>query len=167
MTVPLPARDFQGQRAGVVSRVLAATIDCAVLVTALLAVWLGWAAVRFLLHPTTFSFPAPSLALVVAEGWVVAVLYLTASWATTGRSYGGHLLGLRVVNFRGRRMSWPGAFVRAGFCVLFPVGLGWSAVSRSNRSVQDVAMRTSVVYDWAAGGRSDSGVPQGQAWGGP
>jgi hypothetical protein len=30
----------------------------------------------------------------------------------------------------------------------FPIGLLWVAVSRENRSAQDLALRTSVIYDW-------------------
>jgi hypothetical protein len=37
--------------------------------------------------------------------------------------------------------------VRALLCVLFPVGLLWVLLSGENRSVQDVVLRTSVVYD--------------------
>ncbi len=147
--VPLVAREFQGHRAGIVTRVLAVGVDSGVVLGVMLATWLGWAALRFLLNPKTFTFPAPPLGVVLIDGYLVATIYLTIAWATTGRTYGGQLLGLRVVNFRGKRMSWPGSFVRAGFCVLFPIGLGWILLSRGNRSVQDVVLRTSVVYDWA------------------
>ena len=33
-------------------------------------------------------------------------------------------------------------------CVVFPVGLLWSAVSRERRSLQDLVVRSVVVYDW-------------------
>ena len=42
-----------------------------------------------------------------------------------------------------------GALLRAAFCVAFPIGLFWCVVSRKNRSVQDVVLRTSVIHDWA------------------
>jgi hypothetical protein len=45
-------------------------------------------------------------------------------------------------------MTWAGAALRSAFCVLFPIGLFWVAVSGANRSVQDVVLRSSVVYDW-------------------
>jgi uncharacterized RDD family membrane protein YckC len=93
--------------------------------------------------------------LVLIGGWV-QFLYFTASWATTGRTVGNHVLGLRVVNFRGARMRWVGAALRAGFCVLFPIGLFWTAVSRQNRSTQDVVLRTSVIYDWVTQGAQPS-----------
>jgi uncharacterized RDD family membrane protein YckC len=146
--VPAEARPFQGQRAGVVSRTIAGAIDYAVVGALALAGYLGWAALTFLLDPATFAFPEvePFLSLLALGG--VLFCYLTVFWATTGRTYGSHVMGLRVVNFRGGRMTWPGAVVRSAFCTVFPIGLFWCAVSRENRSVQDVVLRTSVVYDW-------------------
>ena len=157
--VPLVAREFQGHRAGIVTRLLAAGIDLTIVIGVMLATWLGWAAVRFILDPKSFTFPAPPIGFVLADGYFLATVYLTVAWAATGRTYGGQVLGLRVVNFRGNRMSWPGALVRAGFCVLFPIGLGWILVSRGNRSVQDVVLRTSVVYDWAIRPAPTAAVP--------
>jgi hypothetical protein len=46
------------------------------------------------------------------------------------------------------RLGWWRAGLRALLCVIFPVGLFWSAVSRGRRSVQDVLMRSVVVDDW-------------------
>ena len=83
-------------------------------------------------------------------GGITAVLYLTATWGTTGRSYGKHLMGLRVVGPFGR-LRLGGAFVRATLCVVFPIGIAWVVVSRENRSLQDTVLRTSVVYDWVGG----------------
>ena len=57
-------------------------------------------------------------------------------------------MGLRVLGRRGRRPHLVTALVRALACTLFPVGLLWVAVSRDNRSLQDLLLRTSVVYDW-------------------
>jgi hypothetical protein len=45
-------------------------------------------------------------------------------------------------------MHWAGGALRAAFCVAFAVGVFWVLVSSSNRSVQDVVLRTSVIYDW-------------------
>jgi uncharacterized RDD family membrane protein YckC len=57
-------------------------------------------------------------------------------------------MGLRVVNLHGVLLRVPLAFLRAVFCVVFPVGLFWVAFSRENRSLQDVVLRTSVIHDW-------------------
>jgi hypothetical protein len=39
------------------------------------------------------------------------------------------------------------AAARAFFCTVFPLGLLWVLVSQRNHSVQDVLLRTAVVYD--------------------
>jgi uncharacterized RDD family membrane protein YckC len=150
--VPASARRFQGRRAGLVTRVAAGVIDAGVVIGLLAVGYLLVAGSRFVVNPQGFSFPsAPRVGWLWAFLGVLAV-YLTASWATTGRSYGDHVLGLRVVTRRGRRPGWAWAFLRAVFCTVFPVGLFWVAVSSGNRSVQDLVLRTSVVYDWREGG---------------
>ncbi len=154
--VPKEAREYQGQRAGIVSRVLANVVDLAVVVGLLVALWLGWLGLLFLLDPSRSSYPQPTLLMAVVVGGWLEFVYFTTSWATTGRTVGDNLLGLRVVSFRGVRMLWAGALVRAAFCVLFPIGLFWTAVSRQNRSVQDVVLRTSVIYDWVTQGPSST-----------
>jgi hypothetical protein len=84
---------------------------------------------------------------VLATG-AVLVGYFTVSWATSGRTLGDKIMGLRVVNFRGERLRWVGSFLRAVFCTVLPIGLFWILVSPSNRTVQDTVMRTSCIYDW-------------------
>ena len=42
------------------------------------------------------------------------------------------------------------------------IGLLWVALSRENRSVQDLVLRTSVVYDWQAKGAASSREAQGR-----
>ena len=148
--VPIEARAFQGHRAGVVTRCLAGALDYLVVLVILCLLWLGWAALGYLLARNGFSLPAPSLAIGLIVGFWVEVVYLTASWATTGRTYGNQVMGLRVVNLHGRRMRWAGALTRALLVAVFPLGLLWAAVSRRNRSVQDVILHTSVIYDWTS-----------------
>ena len=58
-------------------------------------------------------------------------------------------MGLRVLNAKGTRLGLAPASLRAVFCVLFPIGLFWVPFSSDNRSVQDLVLRTAVVYDWA------------------
>lgn len=146
--IPLEAMPFQGERAGLVSRVLANSIDFAVLLAFLVSCYVGWAATRFLWSPSGFTWPAPNFGLVIILGGVVLGLYFWIAWATTGRTYGDQVMGLRVVNFSGAKLRWFGALLRAAFCVLLPIGLFWVLVSGANRSVQDVVLRTSVIYDW-------------------
>ena len=148
LAVPKEARAYQGLRAGVVTRTIANGIDAAVALAVVLGCWLGYLAVLFLLNPVGFSWPSPRfLAFVLASG-AVLVVYFTVSWATSGRTVGDKIMGLRVVNYRGERVRWVGAFLRAVFCTVLPIGLFWILVSPSNRTVQDTVMRTSCIYDW-------------------
>jgi uncharacterized RDD family membrane protein YckC len=146
--VPREARPYQGNRAGVVTRVVANVVDAAVVVALVVA---GYAAVNglvFMVDPRGFQFVEVGALLSVSSGLVTYVLYATAAWSTVGRTYGCHVMGLRVVGRRGRRLHLLTAFVRAVLCVVFPIGLLWCAVSRTQRSVQDLVLRTAVIYDW-------------------
>jgi uncharacterized RDD family membrane protein YckC len=84
----------------------------------------------------------------VLYGYWLNWAYWTIGWATSGRTIGNLIMGLRVVNFQGRHPRWIGAALRSAFCTVFPFGLLWVIPSGANRSVQDVVLRTSVVYDW-------------------
>jgi uncharacterized RDD family membrane protein YckC len=147
---PLPreARPYQGQRAGLVSRVAAAAIDSAVVSAGLVLGYAGIAAVVFILDPRGFDFPDMSFLFSVVWWLGLLVAYLTVAWTVSGRTYGCLVMGLRVVGRGGRRLRFAGALVRAVFYAFFPIGLLWCAASRENRSIQDVVLRTGVIYDW-------------------
>jgi RDD family len=133
--------------AGIVTRVLAAGVD--VLAVGLLTVGLDLAAagIRFVWSPVDFRWPRVETEVAVVVLLVVAVLYLTVAWATTGRTYGGRLLGLRVLSGRRELMGWARSFLRAVACVLWPVGLLWCGISATRSSLQDIVFRSVVVYD--------------------
>jgi uncharacterized RDD family membrane protein YckC len=141
---------LQGRRAGVVTRSLANAADVAVVVLVLVGGWLGVAAVRFLLHPAAFTFPSPGGRALLLIGLGLLAGYFAVTWAVVGGTYGDRLLGLRVIGPDGERQHWGRSALRAVLCVAFPIGLFWAAVSQDNRSVQDLLLRTSVVYDWTA-----------------
>jgi len=146
--LPEEARSFQGDRAGIVTRAIANTVDITVVALFALLGYGGWLTIRFLANPPGFTVTTPSfLAALIVVG-VLLFFYFTFSWATTGRTYGDHVMGLRVVNFRGDRVHWAGAIVRSALCTLFPIALLWVIVSSENRSVQDVILRTSCIHDW-------------------
>ena len=102
--LPLQAQWAQGSRAGAVSRGAANVIDGLVLFVAMIALYLGVAAVKFLWRPRTFTFPAPSWNVITIVVGSLTVLYFAISWMTSGRTYGDRVLGLRVVNRRGERV---------------------------------------------------------------
>jgi uncharacterized RDD family membrane protein YckC len=146
LTVPAEARGFQGRRAGIVSRVFANAIDFAILLVLLGMLYFGWSAVLFLRRGRDFHFPTVSYAGVYVVGAIVFTLYFALTWWSTGRTYGDQVMGLRVVDRRGERLGLWHALLRAALCVLFPLLLFWAIVN--GRSVQDVLVRTSVIYDW-------------------
>jgi len=150
--LPKAARAFQGDRAGLVSRTIAAGID----VTLVFIVVLGTIAVlwmlSFILDPTSPGFQVEGRVLYfVLYGYALNWLYWTVCWATSGRTLGNLIMGLRVINYKGVHMRWGGAALRSLFCTTFPIGLLWVLVSGANRSIQDVVLRTSVTYDWVVG----------------
>lgn len=152
----LPSEDeaIQGQRAGFVSRATAAIIDVVLVFVVVLGTAAAYWMLTFIIQPTTSQGEAfsharvPPVWLLIAYGYALNVAYWTIGWATGGRTIGNLILGVRVVNFRGKRVHWAGAFVRALFCTLFVPGLLWVIISGTNRSVQDVVLRTSVIHDW-------------------
>ncbi len=134
--------------AGVVTRLIAAVVDGVVVATMAGALFLGVAAVRFLWFPASFTWPRPALWLSAGLLFALTSAYLTACWATNGRTVGGALLGLRVLATPRHLLGWARAAVRAALCTLFPVGLLWAAVSSSRRSVQDLLVRSVVLHDF-------------------
>ena len=150
MTENAPVRTAH---AGVVTRLLAAGVDTTVVVLTTVCVDLATAGIRFLWSPVDFRWPRPSTELAVLVLFGVAVGYLTAAWSTAGRTYGARLLGLRVLSGRYGRLGPVRSLLRALACVLFPIGLLWSGISGTRRSLQDLVFRTVVVYDARTSGQ--------------
>ena len=146
--IPPKARGFLGLRAGVVTRTIAGALDYALIVGLTFGSYATVAIFKFLLDPRDYQLPQWRFGVFLILGFGYFVVYLTIAFATNGRTLGGRVLGLRVVGRKGSRVSWGTALLRALFCVAVPVGLFWCAVSRENRSVQDVVLRTSVIHDW-------------------
>ncbi len=154
--LPSDALAFQGDRAGFVSRTVAAGIDVALIFVLVLGTVAVFWMISFIVDPMSPGTPVtasndrvPGVAIMIVYGYFLNWAYWTVCWATTGRTIGNLIMGLRVINYKGERVRWVGAAVRAAFCTTFPFGLLWVIVSGANRSVQDVVLRTSVIYDWA------------------
>jgi uncharacterized RDD family membrane protein YckC len=149
VALPADARRFQGARAGVVSRLLAAGIDLA----AAAAIVVGLVAVRsvwsfFFSNGVGIHMDWPSRLGLSTLGGAALFLYLAWGWARTGKTLGKRVLGLALVRANGGRVPAHVAVARAALYVIFPVGLLWCSVSANQRSVQDLVLRTAVVYDW-------------------
>jgi uncharacterized RDD family membrane protein YckC len=146
--MPAGAAERQGQRAGVVSRVGAMVVDAGYAVAVVAVLYFAFAAFRFMRDARHFAWPQLSINDGLVAAAVVAVFELSLAWCTTGRTMGMRFMGLRLVDRHGRHIHLPRSILRAVTCVLFPLGLFWSAVSRRNASVHDLVFRTSVIYDW-------------------
>ncbi len=156
-SLPRGAAAFQGERAGLVTRMVAAVIDVLIVIGIVLLIALATWILSFIFTPLTSGFISegnrriPPVVVLVVIGYVITQIYFTVSWASSGRTVGNLIMGVRVVDYRGNRLAWWVAFLRAAFVIALPVGLFWVLVSGANRSVQDVVLRTSVIYDWVVG----------------
>ena len=138
----------RGDRAGIVSRGLAAVVDVATIVAVQLLIYAGATAIGFIWSSDGFKAPALQPFALFAASAGLTVVYLTVGWALAGRTYGASVLGIRVVDALGGAPGWARSGLRALCCLAFPVGILWVAVSTERRSVQDLLLRTNVVYDW-------------------
>lgn len=146
--VPPEARGFQGDPAGIASRVLANSVDLAITIASLFAIYGVVAAGLFLRRGARFRFPTPTYVHAFIVGGLILIVYFVLTWTASGQTYGDRLLGIRVRAHDGELLHLGVATIRAVLCVLFPLLLFWAVVDRRRRSVQDLIVRTAVVYDW-------------------
>jgi len=146
--VPREARPFQGVTAGVVTRSVANVIDALVVGVMVGGCYLGLVSVKFLVDPRNFTWPDGHLLAGLTFTLFLSVAYLWLSWWLFGRSYGNHVMGIRVAGRRGRKLGPIRALGRAAFCVFFPIGFFWCVISPRRHSIQDIAVYSSVTYDW-------------------
>lgn len=132
--------------AGIVSRSMAAGIDLVVVLALMSGGYLATAFVVFAVHVRDFRFPSVPWIFTATGFFTASILYLFVCWAVTERSVGHAVLGLRLVNTTGGHVRVHRLLGRAAFCTVFPVGLAWVAMSRRRRSLQDIVLRTRVVY---------------------
>jgi uncharacterized RDD family membrane protein YckC len=146
--LPLEARRYQGTAAGIATRLAASTMDGLLVGGTLLVGYAGYVGVRLVVSPRSFRPPDPTLTVVVYVFLAAVVVYLTTAWWISGSTFGNHVMGLQVVNRDAGRVGLTRAFARAALCAAFPLGLLWCVVDPRRRSLQDLALRTSVVYNW-------------------
>jgi uncharacterized RDD family membrane protein YckC len=146
--LPVEVRAAQGTTAGLVSRLVAALVDMVFIAVMVLVGYLAVVTLSFVLRPRLFRWPEPSTTALVGVVVVVSLVYLAMTWATTGRSFGKHVMGLRVIRSDHSELSIWHALVRASLCLAFPVGLLWCALDPRGHAVHDVVLSTTVIYDW-------------------
>ena len=143
------ARGLQGKRAGIASRVTADAIDYGIVTGIYVGILLAIALFEYFIGNGGFDVPNPAPGVTLLSQWVIAVLYLTAGWTGHNRTVGKSVIGLRVVTNAGRPLRPRRAFFRALICTTIgAISLAWVIVSRRRAGIHDIAVRTSVVYDW-------------------
>ena len=158
--VPKEARPYQGTTAGFVTRFVANVVDTLVVLVMLGGCYIGLASVKFLLDPRAFEFPDVSFLASLTLALFLATVYLWLAWWLAGRSYGGHVMGIRVTGRRRPKLGPLRALLRAASCVVFPIGFFWCLISPHRRSLQDAVLFSSVVYDWLPHGSADHRVAE-------
>jgi uncharacterized RDD family membrane protein YckC len=144
------AQALQGKRAGFVSRAIAGAIDLAILILVWFFIELSAALILFYLPPRKpFYLPQfPSWAASLIS-FALIFGYFGFSWSTTGRTIGDQLFGLQVNDRQGHLLSVWRALARVAIYFVFTVGFLWIVFSRRNASVQDLLLKTEVVYEWS------------------
>lgn len=144
---------LQRHHAGMVSRFLAFVVD-QFLIGLLFAAGaaLVAAASDVVLGRTVDLADGRWLAASVFAAW--SFLYVAGQLATSGRTVGKALLGLRVVGAEGDALTPRRAMVRTlvfplGF-LLFGVGFLVALGRSDRRALHDLIARTAVIYDWDA-----------------
>jgi uncharacterized RDD family membrane protein YckC len=131
-----------------VSRLVANAIDAVVVVVLVSVAYLSAAGLSFFFDPQDFEFPKPHLLLTTSLSTGVIAVYLALGWWISGRTPGKQVVGLRVVDRDGSSIGLGRSLARAVACLLFPLGLLWSAFSLRQASIQDLVLNTTVIYDW-------------------
>jgi uncharacterized RDD family membrane protein YckC len=153
--VPAEARSLQGRPAGLITRAIANVVDLGIVFAVIAGTYVVWAGLKLLRQGASFTRPTPGFVAAFLFGTFIHVVYFAGAWTVSGRTYGDQLMGLRVVDRNGHTLGFGFALLRAVLCVLFPLGLLWSGVSREHRSLQDLIVRTSVIHDWLYGHERD------------
>jgi uncharacterized RDD family membrane protein YckC len=145
---------LQGNYSGAVSRLAAFALD---LVISSLVFTLALAAVNFsagivLGHPVHWTRSNSLVVAVISGVWLL--MYFAYCWATTGKTPGMTLLGIRVVRADGAHAEPWRAVVRTLILpisvALFWLSLPLILVQRAHRAPHDLVAGTAVVYAWDA-----------------
>lgn len=148
--------NLKGQYAGFVSRLIAYGIDLAIV--SILLVAIGWTistAVNLLSGREILAdSQGLRVALAGAGAFLITASYYIIFWAGIGKTPGKLLLGVRVVNFEGDRITFLQAIIRfLGYTIstlaLF-AGYWWILLDNRRQGWHDKLARTIVVYDWDA-----------------
>jgi uncharacterized RDD family membrane protein YckC len=158
--MPVPEWSLAGHYAGFMSRLLALLVDIGliVLVLALGSALLSTAIDVLGLRESFDAFVSGSALvsglMAIVNSLLIVVGYLVLFWLLTGQTLGMMLLGVRVVNRNGGRVTLARAILRMlGYFLLpgvFFLGFFWILGDDKRQAWHDKLARTYVVYAWDA-----------------
>jgi len=153
---------WRGHYAGIASRIVAIVLDYLIVITA----WALSTTVftifytstptlyRLLFGKTMVVIPTIDNVTKIFMIFVVEAFYFIILWTAIGSTIGGVILGVRIVNKRGKNPTFIQATIR--FCteILVPVfgiiGGIWILFDRRRRALFDIIAGTYVIYSWDA-----------------
>ncbi len=153
MTATTARRRPSGEYAGPASRLVAYGVDLVVSAILLVVMVAGFLAFFDIVTGAEIELQvATEIGAPATAIWLF--LYFFVSWATTGKTPGMSLFGVRVVQRDGNVLGVGRAAVRTlalplSFLV-FGLGLIGIAIGKEHRALHDVIAGTTVVYDWEA-----------------
>jgi uncharacterized RDD family membrane protein YckC len=143
------AVELQGRRAGFASRVVADVIDLAIAFAIFVVIYSGFSILWDFFNSDTIQITVQSPGLNASGMWLTLVVYLSLGWASTGRTIGKQVMGLRVVRRDAQPLRTGQAIGRAVLCATFPVLMMVTVpFSRRNAGIHEMICKTVVVYDW-------------------
>jgi len=143
------AVELQGRLAGFPSRVLADVIDISIAFAIFVLIYSGFSILWDFFQSDTIQIKVQSPGINATGMWLTFVIYLSLGWASTGRTIGKQLMGLRAVRRDGSSLRTRQAIGRAVLCATFPVLMMVSVpFSRRNAGIHEMICKTVVVYDW-------------------
>jgi uncharacterized RDD family membrane protein YckC len=151
--LPASSAGLEGHYAGVVTRFVAFVVD---VTTIVVLFTVGGAVLEYVLtvlfRERVELSEAPTVSTIVLVLW--ALLYSAYPLATSGRTFGMAVLGVRAVQVDGRALGTRRAVLRV---LVFPLsfllfGLGFVLIllRQDRRALHDLIARSAVVYAWDA-----------------
>jgi len=154
------AVELQGRRAGFPSRVLADFIDVAIAFGIFVLIYSGLSILWDFFQSDTIQIKVQSPGINATGMGLTVLIYLTLGWASTGRTIGKQIMGLRAVRRDGSSLHTGRALGRAALCVVFYPFVMWTVLfSRRNAGIHDMICKTVVVYDWIPESRRPRVMP--------
>lgn len=148
--------NLKGHYAGFVSRLVAYTIDIAIVVILLIVGgWLVQTVNSFFQLKLPFELPTLVLAAITGiSAFLVSATYYIFFWTLAGQTPGKVLLGLRIVGVKNDQITlWQAVRRYIGYylsALALYAGYWWVLIDNRRQGLHDKLAGTYVVYTWEA-----------------